>query len=303
MTLTPAGIDLDAPLCSLPLVYTIIGGDGREYGPVPTDQIRSWIASGRADLNTKAKELGSDEWKTLGDFPAFSGGAARSGEPAAPYVTTTSPLVSSDVDQIVGELTARAGKLDVFGCYERSWNLLKNHFWPLLGVTLLVMLISAAAGFVPILGIFVSVGLGGVFTGGVQYYYLKKVRGEPTTVSDAFAGFNLAFGPLVIAWIVYVVFSAVGFVLLILPGIYLVVAYEFTFLLILDRKLDFWSALEVSRRVITAQWWRLFGLILLSILFSLIGIICLIVGVFVASVLIQGATIYAYEDLCNPRVK
>lgn len=58
-------------------MYTIIGGDGREYGPVSAEQIRAWLAAGRADLETKAKAEGTLEWKPLGDFPEFSGGEAE----------------------------------------------------------------------------------------------------------------------------------------------------------------------------------------------------------------------------------
>ena len=32
-------------------MFTILGGDGKEYGPVPTDQIRRWIVAGRANLS------------------------------------------------------------------------------------------------------------------------------------------------------------------------------------------------------------------------------------------------------------
>ena len=55
-------------------MYTIIGGDGKEYGPATGEQIREWIASGRANLDTQAKLEGTAEWKALGDFPEFSGG-------------------------------------------------------------------------------------------------------------------------------------------------------------------------------------------------------------------------------------
>jgi hypothetical protein len=54
-------------------MFTIIGGDGKEYGPVTVDQVRTWIAAGRANLDTQAKAAGSDEWRRLGDFPEFSG--------------------------------------------------------------------------------------------------------------------------------------------------------------------------------------------------------------------------------------
>src|ERR1044071_9351473 len=54
-------------------MFTIIGGDGKEYGPVTVDQVRTWITAGRANLDTKAKAVGSEEWRGLGDYPDFSG--------------------------------------------------------------------------------------------------------------------------------------------------------------------------------------------------------------------------------------
>jgi uncharacterized RDD family membrane protein YckC len=53
-------------------MFTIIGGDGKEYGPVTVDQIRTWIASGRANLDTQAKALGTGEWRQVGDFAEFA---------------------------------------------------------------------------------------------------------------------------------------------------------------------------------------------------------------------------------------
>ena len=54
-------------------MFIIIGGDGKEYGPVTADQVRTWINAGRANLDTKAKALGSEEWRRLGDYAEFSG--------------------------------------------------------------------------------------------------------------------------------------------------------------------------------------------------------------------------------------
>ena len=53
-------------------MFHIIGGDGKEYGPVTVAQIRAWIAAGRANLDTKAKALGTEEWRRLADFGEFS---------------------------------------------------------------------------------------------------------------------------------------------------------------------------------------------------------------------------------------
>jgi uncharacterized RDD family membrane protein YckC len=55
-------------------MFTIIGGDGKEYGPVSADQIRGWIAAGRANLDTKAKAVGTEDWRRLAEFPDFSAG-------------------------------------------------------------------------------------------------------------------------------------------------------------------------------------------------------------------------------------
>lgn len=56
-------------------MFTIIGGDGKEYGPATVEQIRSWIAAGRANLETQARALGSEEWRRLGDYAEFAGPA------------------------------------------------------------------------------------------------------------------------------------------------------------------------------------------------------------------------------------
>ncbi len=53
-------------------MFTIIGGDGREYGPATAEQIRGWIAAGRANLETKARAVGAEEWRRLGDYAEFS---------------------------------------------------------------------------------------------------------------------------------------------------------------------------------------------------------------------------------------
>ncbi len=85
-------------------MFTIIGGDGKEYGPVTIEQIRAWIASGRANLDTQARALGSNEWRRVGDFAEFSSpsvpppfmSAPSSAATAEAGATTTSgpPLAS-----------------------------------------------------------------------------------------------------------------------------------------------------------------------------------------------------------------
>ncbi len=53
-------------------MYKIIGGDGREYGPVTAEQIRQWVRENRANADTRACLEGTTAWKPLRDFPEFA---------------------------------------------------------------------------------------------------------------------------------------------------------------------------------------------------------------------------------------
>lgn len=77
-------------------MFTIIGGDGKEYGPVTAEQIRVWMNAGRANLDTQAKLVGSSEWRRLGDYAEFSGAPtppvmAAPPPPGAPFGGPSGP--------------------------------------------------------------------------------------------------------------------------------------------------------------------------------------------------------------------
>ena len=55
----------------------IIGGDGRQYGPIEADKVRQWIAEGRANAQTMVQPEGSAEWKPLGSLPEFTASLAE----------------------------------------------------------------------------------------------------------------------------------------------------------------------------------------------------------------------------------
>jgi len=52
--------------------YTIIGGDQKEYGSVTADDLRKWIADGRLNAQSLAKEENDTEWRPLSAFPEFA---------------------------------------------------------------------------------------------------------------------------------------------------------------------------------------------------------------------------------------
>lgn len=54
-------------------MYKIIGGDGKEYGPISGETLRGWIAQGRANAETRVLREGETTWQALGALPEFGG--------------------------------------------------------------------------------------------------------------------------------------------------------------------------------------------------------------------------------------
>lgn len=71
--------------------YLIIGGDGKEYGPVTDADVRQWITEGRLNAQTLAKGEGDAELRPLSAFPEFAT-TLTTGAP-----TTIAPLSGSPV--------------------------------------------------------------------------------------------------------------------------------------------------------------------------------------------------------------
>jgi uncharacterized membrane protein len=123
------------------------------------------------------------------------------------------------------------------------------------------------------------------------------MRGQPADLGDAFAGFGSPFGSLLLAHVVSTVLTLFGFILCILPGIYLGVAWKFTLPLVIDKRMGFWEAMELSRKTVTRQWWILFALFIVSGLICAVGVIACCVGVLATAPIGIAAILYAYEDV------
>ncbi|HUB87562.1 MAG TPA: DUF4339 domain-containing protein [Verrucomicrobiae bacterium] len=71
-------------------MYTIIGGDGKEYGPISADDLRKWIAEGRLNGQSLAKAESDAEFRALATFPEFADVLApRAPAPGAPSAFPT----------------------------------------------------------------------------------------------------------------------------------------------------------------------------------------------------------------------
>jgi hypothetical protein len=278
-------------------MYKIIGADGNEYGPVSIDQVRRWIAEGRADARTKVRMEGG-EWKPLQASAEFTADLATKGA-----ASTLPPKVATTAEErIAADVIARDYRIYIGDCFSRGWQLVKKNFWLTGGATAVMLLLFLALASIPLIGMIAMLALAFPLWGGLDWMFLRLLRGQPADMNDAFAGFSLAFVPLMLVSIVISLLTCLGFVLCILPGIYLFVAWWlFTSLLILDKKLDFWPAMELSRKVVHKHWWQVFGLVIVMTLASLAGMLALFIGLLFTTPIVIAASVYAYEDIFGDR--
>jgi uncharacterized membrane protein len=106
---------------------------------------------------------------------------------------------------------------------------------------------------------------------------IRRAAGKETPVSTLWEPYSHAL-PLIVMFVLMAVLIVAGFFLLVLPGIYLSIAYSFSPYLIVEKNMGVWEALETSRKAITEYWWRYFGLMLVALLLVIIGSIPLLIG-------------------------
>lgn len=192
--------------------YFIIGGDGKEYGPVTEADVHLWIAESRLNAQSLAKSESDAEFRPLGAFPEF---AEALGEkipaPIAPLKSSAS-----------SEFLERDYELDLGGCISRGWTLLKENFSPIfLGTLLASLAFATALVFFTIISfplnvvighssIFIKVLYGyfltavfspiiGPLMGGIYLICIKAIRGNQVGAGDVFIGFKKSFFQLSLA--------------------------------------------------------------------------------------------------------
>jgi serine/threonine protein kinase/capsular polysaccharide biosynthesis protein len=209
------------------------------------------------------------------------------------------PDSATVADALAQQVLARDYFLDIGSCLRRGWALVRRDFWPLVGVTALVLVLlwaACASLKTSVLGIL----LGGPLMGGLCFHFLKKIRGEHVRVETAFSGFSNSFLHLILAGFVTEVLTMLGILCLILPGIYLFVAWVFTLPLVIDKRLDCWPAMRLSRKTISKYWWKFLSFLIVLGLVNLAGLMAFCVGVFFTFPVSLAALMYAYEDIFNP---
>jgi|WetSurMetagenome_2_1015567.scaffolds.fasta_scaffold02883_3 hypothetical protein len=272
-------------------MYRIIGADGAEYGPVGFEQIHQWIVEGRVNDQTKVCPEGGIDWVLLGGLPEF-----------VDLLPGGRPPVVAAIDQRrwEEEILARDWHITVGSCVSRGWELIRNDFWMLVGASIVATLI-ASGGFIPYLSGVLALVIGGPMIGGLYSLFLRKIRHQAASFADIFLGFSVAFVPLMLTSLISGILAGLGLLLCILPGIYLGVSWIFSVALVMDRNMDFWPAMELSRKVVSKHWWLAFGLAIVIGLIAILGLLACFIGILVTIAIAEASLMYAYEDIFGPR--
>ncbi len=127
-----------------------------------------------------------------------------------------------------------------------------------------------------LLGTLLQLIVVGPIYGGMLIVALRQATGQRIAMDDLWSQFSKA-APIIFVIVLSNLLVITGFILLILPGIYLSVAYVLALPLVVDRGMAPWQALETSRKVITKCWWRMAFTWLLCVLIIIVGALPLLI--------------------------
>lgn len=200
--------------------------------------------------------------------------------------------VINNIKEKAEHLIQQGYETDAGTYIRRGWEIFQENIGMFIGYTLITIAISVAAAFIPFGSLLVS----GPLTAGFYIVANKISKGEPYEFGTFFKGFDF-FVPLLLWTLIGGIFIALGLVVLIVPGIYLAVAYTFVPLFIVFGKIEFWDGMEFSRKLVTKKWWNIFGFVLLLMLINMAGALAFLVGLLFTIPLTYCAIYVAFEDI------
>jgi uncharacterized membrane protein len=167
-----------------------------------------------------------------------------------------------------------------------GWDMVKADLGNFIVVTLIFVVVNSVA----------SIVTQGPLQTGFHLFCAKKLYGRRAEVGDMFKGFDY-FLPAFVAALLIGIFVFIGILLCIIPGLVVAAAVKFTYLFIMDKKMDFWPAIEASHNVVKNDYFG-FTMFLVALgLINLLGALACIVGLLVTIPLSVAAITIAYQEV------
>lgn len=189
--------------------------------------------------------------------------------------------MQKDYSQQMATIAITGFTYSVGNIIEESWEIVKKNLGMFIVYTLLYFVVAGATSFVPHVGPFVNIVITPALVAGFVIAARKVDENEAIDISTVFEGFAL-LPKLLPMYLISVVFTLIGAVLLILPGVYLAICYLLVVPLLVfhNGSLGIIDTLELLRKAITKNWWLVFATLLVLGLINLVGLIPCGLGLF-----------------------
>jgi uncharacterized membrane protein len=300
------------------IMYLIIGGDKKTYGPVTADEVHRWIREGRADERTQIKREGGPNWEDLGNLSDFF----------SPHSSSPPKILREFHPSIV----SATGTLRVGDCVRQGGQVYRQDPWRITGIIALVFVAQFLLNSIPLAGALLAFLLNGPILGGIYNFSHQVIHGHTRGLQDVMeivktrflpcflattVSSLLAFGPFLLSLIpAAALFGASGVVmeeitkhpnlilgmgLPLLAGflgmMYFFICWSFAVPIAACSQTDFWESLKLSWQGVRKNFWAYLGLLILLGGINLIGMLCLGLGLFITIPITFLATMSAYDQI------
>ena len=207
----------------------------------------------------------------------------------------------------------RAPEAGISGSYGYAWKQLWKYFLYFFLVAVIVALFESPASVfdkvenydnpmaigLQLLAVAYALLVLPVIKYGADLLYLRGIRNEKMELAELFTGFKKNYLNIVLAHLLHIAVVGIGFIFLIIPGIILACRLVFIPYLVMDKNLEPVAAMEKSWDMTRGHGWKVFGMALLAIPVFIAGLLCFLVGAFIAVMWISAAfaTLYHALDL------
>jgi len=319
-------------------MYRILGSDGNEYGPVSTEQLGQWIRERRVNGETRVQ--GEDGvWRLLREVPELVV-LLQPPIVVPPLIPAPMEAnsVPSDFDGDY-ELDIVACLTTAWRLFQQQFSTLFGPTMMYLLICFGLGIFGALPYIGPLFSL-CSMVIGGPLMAGLYVVYLRVIRGETPPLGSVFDGFRKMFGHLFLGqWVagilafvpllagILVLFFSVGLTVImglvkgsaswptfevLAPGlalfllgvpvsIFLTVNWMFSLPMILDQRLNFWTAMKRSGRQVRRHWWSCLALLVVMSILNFAGALCCLVGLVVTMPISMLVLMCAYETVIHGR--
>ncbi len=190
---------------------------------------------------------------------------------------------------------------------KKGWHMMREHMAFFIGFLLVYFVLSIIPRVITLIYPHIHVGilaviqivffiLAFVVWIGFLKSALKVVDGKSLTYADLFSSFPIIV-QFFIAWVIYGLIVLVGFILLVFPAAIWGSRYFLWPFIIVDKGVGPIKALEMSGKMTMGVKWDIFMLLIATTIITLLGVLCLFVGWFVAMPAATIAQVATYRML------